>query len=45
MSKLESYKALARREQVEFWAGSNTNVADELFAAQVSVRCREPCIG
>ena len=36
MSNLESYKALARREQTEFWAGGNTAVTDELFAAQVT---------
>ncbi len=35
MSNLESYKALARREQEEFWAGGNAVMADVLFAAEV----------
>lgn len=36
MSEIERNKALARREQEEFWAGGNAAIADELFALQVT---------
>jgi len=36
MSDIERNKALARREQEEFWAGGNAAIADELFAQQVT---------
>jgi predicted ester cyclase len=36
MSDLERNKALARREQEEFWAGGNAAIADALFAPRVT---------
>jgi len=36
MSQIERNKALARREQEEFWAGGNAAIADELFGQQVT---------
>jgi predicted ester cyclase len=36
MSDIARNKALARREQEEFWAGGNAVIADELFARQVT---------
>jgi predicted ester cyclase len=36
MSTVEQNKALARREQEEFWAGGNAGIADELLASQIT---------